>query len=291
MSTTATLTETATSSLPKSVPTTFNYFQPPADGSAPYSKADRDPVTGKQDTNWERDSRSLYVEDVRGHESEYTLDTAGFAYHVGPTKMRAEDFNDDETIKRVYYPESEEYLKKTTGAKKVVLFDHTVRRHRPGQIDSGADTRQPVPMVHGDQTAKSAAVRVKRHLPVDEAEEILKSGTRFQIINLWRPIGNPAIDFPLGFCDFRSIDASRDLVPHRIIFATYEGETLNVRYNEKHKWKYLRGQTPDEFALIKCYDSKPDVAPMTAHSAFTDPTTPPDAPKRQSIELRALLFY
>lgn len=30
---------------------------------------------------------------------------------------------------------------------------------------------------------------------------------------------------------------------------------------------------------------------MTAHTAFIDPTTPPDAPKRQSIELRALLFY
>lgn len=145
-----------------------------------------------------------------------------------------------------------------------------MRRNRPGQIDSGATTRQPVQGVHGDQTAKSARVRVKRHLPEAEADEILASGTRFQvcalapapaamlirmdgvqIINLWRPIGNPALDFPLAFCDFRSIDAARDLVPHRIIFATYEGETLNVRHNAAHKWKYLRAQTPDEFALIK----------------------------------------
>lgn len=123
MSTTATVTET--SSLPTSVPTTLYYFQPPADGSAPYTKADRDPVTGKQDTNWERDLRTMLVEDVRGHEAEYSLDTSGFAYHTGATQLREADFSDDEIITRVYYPESEAYLKKTTGAKKVVLFDHS----------------------------------------------------------------------------------------------------------------------------------------------------------------------
>jgi hypothetical protein len=30
---------------------------------------------------------------------------------------------------------------------------------------------------------------------------------------------------------------------------------------------------------------------LTPHTAFDDPTTSPDAPKRESIELRALVFY
>ena len=30
---------------------------------------------------------------------------------------------------------------------------------------------------------------------------------------------------------------------------------------------------------------------FTAHSAFTDPTSPPDAGIRESIEMRALVFY
>ncbi|KAH8993496.1 hypothetical protein EDB92DRAFT_1944628 [Lactarius akahatsu] len=33
------------------------------------------------------------------------------------------------------------------------------------------------------------------------------------------------------------------------------------------------------------------VAVLTAHTAFEDPTTPPDAEKRESIELHALVFY
>ncbi|EJD45510.1 hypothetical protein AURDEDRAFT_114105 [Auricularia subglabra TFB-10046 SS5] len=289
MATNGTQNDTAA---PSVVSTTLNYFTPPADGSAPYTKADRDPVTGKQDMNWVCDAQTVQIEDIRGHEDEYKLDVSGFEYHTGPTALKHEDFADDDTITRVYYPESEDYLKKVTGAKRVVLFDHTVRRHRPGEVDSDAKKRQPVPQVHGDQTARSARVRVRRHLPADDAEQILAAGTRFQIINLWRPIGHPAIDLPLALSDFRSIDAANDLVPQRIVFATYEGETLGVKYSENHRWKYVRGMRPDEFVLIKCYDSAhPDVSLMTAHTAFTDPTTPKDAPPRESIELRALLFH
>ena len=58
-------------------------------------------------------------------EDEYALDVAGFEYHSGATALNKEDFEDDEVIKRVYYPESEEYLKKVTGASRVLLFDHS----------------------------------------------------------------------------------------------------------------------------------------------------------------------
>ncbi len=41
------------------------------------------------------------------------------------------------------------------------------------------------------------------------------------------------------------------------------------------------------------YDSKDDgvTANFTPHTAFEDPTTPKDAPLRESIELRLLVFY
>jgi hypothetical protein len=273
------------------VTATINYFSPPADGSQPWTKADRDPVTGEQATNWTRDPHEQQIEDVRGQEQSYTLDEAGFSYHVGPTALGANDFDSDEIIRERYYPESIEYLKKVTGASKVVLFDHTIRRNRPNVIDTDETKRKPVQQAHGDQTLKSATRRVHRHLPAEEAEEFLASGRRFQIINLWRPIRHPALDFPLALCDFRSITPSEDLFPHKIFFATYEGETLAVRHSERHKWKYLRGQTPEEFVLIKCFDSEPSAAVMTAHTAFVDPSTPENAPPRESIELRALLFY
>ena len=49
---------------------------------------------------------------------------------------------------------------------------------------------------------------------------------------------------------------------------------------------------PDEAILLKCYDSKDDGrARFTAHTAFTDPTSPPEAAPRESIEVRALVFF
>ena len=48
----------------------------------------------------------------------------------------------------------------------------------------------------------------------------------------------------------------------------------------------------DEILLLKCFDSKIDGrARFAPHSAFADPTTPSDAPPRESIESRTLVFH
>ncbi len=48
---------------------------------------------------------------------------------------------------------------------------------------------------------------------------------------------------------------------------------------------------PDETILIKCYDSHRDVARFAPHGAFEDPTSPPDAPRRESLEIRTVAFF
>ena len=124
-----------------------------------------------------------------------------------------------------------------------------IRRNRPGVLDDGPSKRQPVALVHVDQTPKSAADRVHLHLPPDEAPELLKK--RYQIINLWRPISHVALDWPLALCDFRSVDINKDPLPVALVYPHRRGETYGVLYNPDHKWKYLRGMTPDELVLIK----------------------------------------
>ena len=106
-----------------------------------------------------------------------------------------------------------------------------------------------MPSVHVDQTTASASARVHRHLPAEDVPALLER--RFQIINLWRPIGRPAYDWPLALCDYRSIDPNADLVPTDLVYPDRKGETNSVRFNPNHKWKYLRGMTPEEFVLIK----------------------------------------
>ena len=63
--------------------------------------------------------------DARGREHEFSLDTHGFQFvrHVSAET----EFVDEERIKGVYYKEGEELLKSVTGAKRVLIFDHTIR--------------------------------------------------------------------------------------------------------------------------------------------------------------------
>ena len=64
-----------------------------------------------------------------------------------------------------------------------------------------------------------------------------------------------------------------------------------MAFNERHRWYYYSAMRADEALLLKCYDSDASLAQFTAHSAFDDPTSAPDAPSRESIEVRTLAFY
>ncbi|KAI0693929.1 hypothetical protein C8T65DRAFT_744548 [Cerioporus squamosus] len=271
------------------VTATLHYFTPPEDGAKPYIYINADAATKQRQRNWTTVPHEVQIENIRGKEDTVSLDTTGFQYFRRPANHKT--FENDEVIEKEYYPESIELVKELTGASRAVIFDHTIRRRRPGEIEDTPQKRQPVPQVHIDQTPESARARVRRHLPEEDVPKLLAG--RFQIINLWRPISHPAYDWPLALCDYRSVDRENDLVPTTLKYPDRDGETYSVKFNPGNKWKYLRGMSPEEVVFIKCYDSQDDgvTANFTPHTAFEDPTTPKDAPLRESIELRLLVFY
>ncbi|KAI0743493.1 hypothetical protein C8Q80DRAFT_1181503 [Daedaleopsis nitida] len=280
-----------TASNPSTVTATLNYFAPPEDGSVPYGYIPDtpDPATGEQRRNWGENPHTVQIENLRGKEDTVSLDTAGFQFLRRPAQHKT--FENDAVVEKEYYPESIELIKEATGATRAVIFDHTIRRRRPGVKGNTPETRQPVALVHVDQTPDAAVARVRRHLPAEDVPKLLSK--RFQIINLWRPISHPAHDLPLALCDYSSVDRATDLVRITLKYPDFDGQTFGVKYNPNHRWKYLRGMEPEELVLIKCYDSKNDgvTADFTPHTAFEDPSTPKDAPHRESIELRVLVFY
>ncbi|EME40110.1 hypothetical protein DOTSEDRAFT_74827 [Dothistroma septosporum NZE10] len=296
----------------KMTTTIFKHIDPSTYEGKPWSKVDGPGMSFKlMDVD-----RPVY--NIRGQESQFTTDNSGFAVYNSPANEKS--FRDDAAIREGYYAEVEALLRKThKSIKKVVIFDHTIRRKEK------SSPRQPVQQVHVDQTPGATEVRVRRHLPAEEAEELLKG--RYQIINVWRPIQNPASDFPLAVVDWRSTspedfkpvdlmypkradsvhdddDRGKEKLPDEQSYYSTEGyeargETLGVAPNEKHKFYYMKDMTPDEVMLLKCYDSyghdqpmgKEGIAVRTPHTAFIDPNTPADAPGRQSIEVRCLVFY
>jgi hypothetical protein len=231
-------------------------------------------------------AQSIPIRNGRALLDELSLDKQGFELVNHETSVS--DFYDRDEVQRVYYPEIERLLKDATGASKVVIFDHQVRCLPMAQRgERGA--REYGKVVHNDYTAKSGPRRVRDHLPLGEAEEALNH--RFAEINVWRPIRGPVESSPLAVCDAQSI-ATEDFVPSDLIYPDKIGETYRFKHNRNHRWFYFPQMERNEAILLKCYDSKEDGrARFTAHTAFEDPTSAPDAAARESIEVRALIFW
>jgi hypothetical protein len=262
----------------------LNYLEPPA-GKPHWLEFE--PPAGVPRTTAVYREHTVAIRDVRPVASTLSLEREGFQLLTAPTSVR--DFDDEESIRTRYYAETISLLEELTGASRVVVFDHTIRRRMPGATDRTTGIpRQPVPRVHNDYTVKSGPQRV-RDLLGEEADTLLQK--RFSVINVWRPIRGPVQDSPLAVSDARSVH-DQDLVATDLIYPDRTGEVYYVKFNPDHKWFYAPAMRDDEIMLIKCYDSVDDGrARFVPHSAFVDPTTPAGAPPRESIELRTLAFY
>lgn len=65
-----------------------------------------------------------------------------------------------------------------------------------------------------------------------------------------------------------------------------------LRHNSAHRWFYAPRMSRDEVLMFRCYDSAEDSrARFAPHVAFDDPTASPTTIPRESIELRAVVFY
>jgi hypothetical protein len=244
-----------------------------------------------------QDPHVLRIRDARPIAASLSLDEHGFELIHHDTAVQ--NFYDNEEVKAVYYPEVEQALKRATGADRVFIFEHTTRRggvrdnlfssRQPGVEDLRAGSRPPASRVHVDNTAKSGPQRVRELLPSD-ADALLRG--RVQIINLWRPIRGPLRDSPLALCDASTV-AFGDLVPSDLILPDRRViETYQVTYNPAHRWFYVPEMQTNEAVLLKCYDSEVDGrARFAPHGAFIDPTAPEDAPPRESIEVRTVVFH
>ncbi|KAF1958381.1 hypothetical protein CC80DRAFT_515147 [Byssothecium circinans] len=267
----------------QNVQTTLNYWDDPGDGLPPT------PIfIGKGRITNERPHRAhnFTITDINGEEDRYKLDSHGFQYcrHESAEK----DFTDEKAIQDVYYKECEKLLKDVTGAKRVHIFNHKVRRgptqwHHLGQ--NNLANRGPVTRTHVDQSYHGAELRLRWEFP-DEADELVKK--RYQIINIWRPIETILKD-PIAVADSNSVPDA-DLVAAGMTEHDFKGESWVVRHSPDHRWYFKHLQTPQDVLLVKCFDSDKSVARRSLHSAFEDPANRGEQ-SRQSIEVRCLVCY
>src|SRR5256714_1180102 len=220
-----------------------------------------------------------------GRAAQLSLDGNGFVLVEHRTAVK--DFFDAEELKSLYYREVEELVKELSGAKRVLVFDHTLRSGDEAEREAKL-VREPVLSAHNDYTEWSGPQRV-REVMGDEAERLLRR--RFAIIQVWRAIRKPIQANPLAILDSRSLVPEDLLVaerryPHRV------GQTYRLKYNPGHRWFYFPEMRRDEALVFKVYDSETDGrARFTPHTSFVDPATPPGSSPRQSIEARTMAFF
>ena len=152
-------------------------------------------------------------------------------------KTAVKDFFDRQQLETIYYAEVEALIKKMSGAKRVVLFDHTLRSGNEAEREERL-IREPVLSAHNDYTEWSGPQRVRDLLP-DEAETLLKG--RFAIIQVWRAINKPIQSNPLAVADAASV-AFEDLHDRGAALSESRGADLSpASYNPRAPLVLLSG--------------------------------------------------
>lgn len=221
------------------------------------------------------------IRDGRASDRDFRLERNGF--ELVSHRSSVADFEDEDAVENIFYPEVEALVKRATGASRVLIFDHTIRK------DGNQQGRTPARHVHVDYTEKSGPDRVRDFLGAEDAEQLLSG--RYQQVNVWRSIRGDIQRTPLAFLDAATLD-SRDLVRTELRNQGRTGEIYSLRHDADQVWYSFPRMTENEAVLIKGFDSdRQAAARFTPHTAFDDPATSDDAPPRESIEVRTFAFF
>lgn len=216
-----------------------------------------------------------------------SADREGFELH--DFGARFDQFDDEASIRSTFHPQVVDFVKRHTGAREVVVFDHTIRKRMASDLKVQTEVHRPaVMLVHSDYTVISGPQRV-RDIMQQRAEPLLQRRVAF--FNVWKPLYRPVEELPLAMIDAQSHDGA-DFLRMDLKYRERTGEIYVLRHNPAHRWLYFPHMAAHHALLLKTYDSSTDGrCRFMGHSAFEDPTTAPDAPKRESIEVRTMAFF
>ena len=269
---------------PSSVRATLNYS---VDNGAPPDYYFYEPEAGVKLNPPGTDAHEVDIHDGWPMAEGCSADREGFEIH--DFGARFDQFEDDASIKSVFYRQIVEFVKQHSGAKRVEVFDHTIRKRLPPDLSVQTTVQRPaVMLVHSDYTVVSGPQRVRDLLPV-EAPALLERRVAFY--NVWKPLYRRVEELPLAMCDATTHDP-QDMLRMDLKYQERTGEIYVMRWSPKHRWFYFPQMEAAQALLLKTYDSETDGrARFMGHSAFEDPTSLPDAPRRESIEVRTMAFF
>lgn len=244
--------------------------------------------------------------DIRdGRQGAPGLAEAGFAllHHASAV----EDWLDEAHLASVHEPEVRDLALAMVGCDAAIVYPPIVRSPETARR---FEDYAPIQFVHSDFTDDYRAMVLGAErayagflAPALDAAGLgrpdLERATRIVMLQFWRNVGAPFPDFPLAFCDARTVPrAQLRAVPveeyggRRLEFETFAVEPPAAA--QDNAWYTFPGLRPDEVVALRTYDSLlADTGGhfWTPHTAFADPRVGAGAPRRESVEMRVLCLW
>jgi len=220
----------------------------------------------------------------------------GFVLLKAPTQVT--DWGDADQMASRYLPEVETMIRE-----RLYPGRNMIIRQPPSPMRRGVGTTTPqyglgVHSDHGTTaddvqrnveafTSPEVGAQWRAAFERDDVEEYIT-------LDFWRTtnMAGPLKHMPLALCDPTSLDQA-DIIPTALEGIAPGGALthhVSLAYKEDQRWYYYPDMTPDEVLVFKLVQLKKgeQSQPYRAcfHTAFEDPTAPPDAQPRQSCEHR-----
>ena len=232
-------------------------------------------------------------------------ETTGFERIEAPSAMS--DWADEAALANLHSKEIETLARTLSGCDAVLFYPPLLRT--PERARQQPDLA-PIELVHSDYTEAYGpmiadpthpyhAILAPTMAPAGVLPTELGAMKRVLTLQFWRNIGDRAMDYPLAFCDARTVPRDA-LAPIRV--SEYGGLTTEFDAfavaapadPAAFHWYLFPELGADEVVVFRAYDSDRVASGepfWTPHVSFRDPRQPPDAPGRRSIEMRAICLF
>jgi hypothetical protein len=216
------------------------------------------------------------------------------------------EWTDDVEIVSVHYSEIEELARMMTNADVALVSGHIKR-----SPDDAKRHHQlsPITFVHSDFATGHADNIRQSYRSSNETsptlarngctEETVSSAARIVILQFWRNLGPAKMDYPVAFCDARTVSPAESRAFHVTDYAGSGSnfDALGILAPDdpsRHAWYVFPELKSDEVIAFRTYDTdlvRDSRTYFTPHSAFRDPQVEVGRPARTSIELRATCLF
>ncbi|KAH8725984.1 hypothetical protein GQ44DRAFT_771567 [Phaeosphaeriaceae sp. PMI808] len=231
--------------------------------------------------------QNIPVRGLRPIKDTLTLERDGIVVRELHTKLKHADYADPAAMQSEYLPAVQELVREVSGTENVAILEYLVRRRHPMfPLSPGQEFElaQPVPNAHIDFSSKGIRDIILDRYGEERGGELLQY--RHNIVNIWKPLFGPLLDWPLAFCRPASLEAD-DIELIDNVFPKVIEESINMHYSTQQDWCFLDKQMETEVIIFQGGDSELGVP----HCSFKGHRNGDDVRPRESIEVRALVFF